>query len=432
MGSVIDLTGKTFGSLVVIGRDPSPTVGEVRWFCDCLACGKQGHSVKGSLLRDGRAKSCGCLIGGALDLIGQRFERLLVIRRTEAPLTKSGKKQTTRSAWWWCRCDCGFEGVVSAQALRNGMTKSCGCLQKDRATETHKGHEPYEKDPAKRSEYGKLAHANPRNYGSNAPRPRAKFKDTLHNREWLEARSHLNAAEVAREIDCSAVSVQEARKSFGLPIMDISEAKAGRPALYKRVAEGDKICRASSHRLARENCPEGPCVVCGNSSDHVNHIDHDWQHNQPSNLERLCFSCHMRQHALENAVISEILVELGIPYRQIWEKARVRILENKRPQKARVSGIITFNGKSKPIYKWAMDVGISENTLRRRLNAGWSVEKSLTEKTKKPEPVLYQGVLDIVANHARRAGVPLGIVYSRMSQGWTLERALSVKIQEPK
>ena len=35
-----------------------------------------------------------------------------------------------KGTYWKCRCDCGNETVVIGQSLRNGHTKSCGCLGK--------------------------------------------------------------------------------------------------------------------------------------------------------------------------------------------------------------------------------------------------------------------------------------------------------------
>jgi hypothetical protein len=52
-----------------------------------------------------------------------RFGRLTVIDR--AGLTSSGGFR------WKCRCDCGNITYLSAASLRNGTTKSCGCLQKE-------------------------------------------------------------------------------------------------------------------------------------------------------------------------------------------------------------------------------------------------------------------------------------------------------------
>jgi hypothetical protein len=52
------------------------------------------------------------------DLTGQRFGRLLVIKR----VNRHG------NAWWRCKCDCGREKNVRAASLLSGNTGSCGCL----------------------------------------------------------------------------------------------------------------------------------------------------------------------------------------------------------------------------------------------------------------------------------------------------------------
>jgi hypothetical protein len=39
---------------------------------------------------------------------------------------------------WHCRCDCGNEIIVGANALRQGNTKSCGCLKLERAQQLGK------------------------------------------------------------------------------------------------------------------------------------------------------------------------------------------------------------------------------------------------------------------------------------------------------
>ena len=72
------------------------------------------------------------MIGCFQDLTGQRFGRLIVVKRAEN--TKSG------DARWMCKCDCGNETIVKAKNLKSGGTKSCGCLQKEIARETCKVH----------------------------------------------------------------------------------------------------------------------------------------------------------------------------------------------------------------------------------------------------------------------------------------------------
>lgn len=54
------------------------------------------------------------------DLTGKRFGRLVVLARDGV----RGKKAT-----WKCQCDCGNTHVVMVTGLKNGHTKSCGCLK---------------------------------------------------------------------------------------------------------------------------------------------------------------------------------------------------------------------------------------------------------------------------------------------------------------
>lgn len=59
------------------------------------------------------------------DLSGQRFGRLVAVE-----LVKSDKC----GCYWRSKCDCGSETIVRASGLRSGRTKSCGCLQKEKAS----------------------------------------------------------------------------------------------------------------------------------------------------------------------------------------------------------------------------------------------------------------------------------------------------------
>lgn len=59
------------------------------------------------------------------DLTGMRFGRLVVIERSI-----DGKRRHPK---WLCQCDCGNKRIVFREALRDGRTQSCGCLQKETA-----------------------------------------------------------------------------------------------------------------------------------------------------------------------------------------------------------------------------------------------------------------------------------------------------------
>ena len=58
MPNCIDLTGQRFGRLVVIRREINPQKGSAEWLCLC-DCGNKTYAESHTLLR-GRKKSCGC------------------------------------------------------------------------------------------------------------------------------------------------------------------------------------------------------------------------------------------------------------------------------------------------------------------------------------------------------------------------------------
>lgn len=58
MQKTINLVGKKFGRLTVISSDGRAKNNEVKWRCRC-DCGKE-ISVRGSDLKNGNTKSCGC------------------------------------------------------------------------------------------------------------------------------------------------------------------------------------------------------------------------------------------------------------------------------------------------------------------------------------------------------------------------------------
>ena len=127
----IDLTGQQFGRLTVLGVSEKRLSGELSWDCLC-DCGNS-IAVRGSSLRSGRTRSCGCLKSNreaTLDLTGQRFGKLTVLRR-------SPENVNNHSAWV-CKCDCGRETVVQGTLLRNGHTRSCGCLRQKKAPDDSK------------------------------------------------------------------------------------------------------------------------------------------------------------------------------------------------------------------------------------------------------------------------------------------------------
>ena len=65
-----------------------------------------------------------------IEMIGRRFNRLVVVSEEEARTKPSGQKTTM----YKCICDCGNYVIVSGTHLRSGHNQSCGCLKEEQKT----------------------------------------------------------------------------------------------------------------------------------------------------------------------------------------------------------------------------------------------------------------------------------------------------------
>ena len=135
MGKIQDLTGQRFGKLKVVERTEdhiSPSGYKyVMWRCQC-DCGNF-INVRTTDLKNNHTQSCGCLHKEMLskakliDLTGQVYGRLTVIKRVDDYISPSGD----RKVQWLCKCKCGKEVIVTGNNLKNGNSKSCGCYNRE-------------------------------------------------------------------------------------------------------------------------------------------------------------------------------------------------------------------------------------------------------------------------------------------------------------
>lgn len=117
----IDLTGERFHHLLVLKRDISQKYRLPHWICEC-DCGKI-LSIPAGQLKSVR-RSCGCHRKKdptlRTKLLNKTFGRLIVIGASPRP------------SFWKCRCECGNDLEVFESSLKNGSSKSCGCLRVER------------------------------------------------------------------------------------------------------------------------------------------------------------------------------------------------------------------------------------------------------------------------------------------------------------
>jgi hypothetical protein len=75
-------------------------------------------------------------MGRFIDLSGQKFNRLLVLKRSNH--FGVGRKKV----YWECKCDCGTLVTAVSSDIRHGHTKSCGCWNRDQTRHRDITHNP--------------------------------------------------------------------------------------------------------------------------------------------------------------------------------------------------------------------------------------------------------------------------------------------------
>lgn len=133
-----NLVGDVYGQLTVI-KEVEPKVyanGQRRRRYECLCTCGNTKIVAHSDLRSGDTKSCGCHRKNFLSelktikMIGKKYGRWTVIDEAGYHTEPSGDKVRL----YTCQCDCGEIRDIIGSSLRNGSSKSCGCLNSELAS----------------------------------------------------------------------------------------------------------------------------------------------------------------------------------------------------------------------------------------------------------------------------------------------------------
>jgi len=119
MTKLLDHTGVSYGQLTGVRYLHSYKHGGAVWEWLC-SCGNV-KAIPAKEVKRGDAKSCGC-VSRLEDHAGVTYGRLTGVKR--AP--DSGGA----TMWQW-RCSCGQSVITQARLVKEGKTRSCGCLRRE-------------------------------------------------------------------------------------------------------------------------------------------------------------------------------------------------------------------------------------------------------------------------------------------------------------
>lgn len=132
-----------------------------RWHARCR-CGTTRVVDEYSLVY-GTSRSCGCRTTERDTwgkLLGKRFGRWTVTRR--APRIRNHGNRR-----WHVVCDCGKTGIVTTYYLTSGISKSCGCLSREKTIKRSTKHGEFIGRELPSSEYNTWCHLRARCYDRN-------------------------------------------------------------------------------------------------------------------------------------------------------------------------------------------------------------------------------------------------------------------------
>lgn len=128
------------------------------------------------------------------DLTGRKFGRLTVL--------EFHGKDKDRRIQWKCLCECGNETIVTGKRLRNGDTKSCGCLHKEKFTHITHGKRQTRlysiwRNMLNRCEY--KSHIEYSRYGGRGIKVCDEWKDFLTFYNWAITHGYADDLTIERE-----------------------------------------------------------------------------------------------------------------------------------------------------------------------------------------------------------------------------------------
>jgi len=363
MNNFIDLTGEKIGKLTVLEY-----VGDAKWLCKC-ECGNT-KVIDGKHLRSGETKSCGCLIEEkANKIIGQRFGKLTVIERAEDYISPKGYKKSQ----WKCVCDCGSTIIVAINCLKNGHTKSCGCISKDKVNEIIG------------QKFGRLTVIERAENGKNGE-PR-----------WL------------CKCDCGNETI--ARGSF---LKNGRVKSCGCIAREKIVITNDKEKRL--HRIwsaIKTRCYNKNAKSYKNYGGRGIKICDEWLDN----------FTNFSKWSLQNGYKDYLSID-RIDVNGNYEPSNCKWSTDKeQANNKRNTLYITYNNKTQSLRQWCDELNLKYKTIANRIKRyNWTPERAFTTPIQDPvKRIEYRGKIKPLKQWCEELNMSYPKIANRIRRGWTVE-----------
>lgn len=259
------------------------------------------------------------------EMIGKRFGRLVVLDRVEDYISPSSNRHHPK---YRCRCDCGNIKDVLKQSLVHGLTVSCGCYHKEMATERGK----------KNATHGQT---NTRLY---------HIWTTMRARCYYKGNNRYERYGGRGIKVCDDWLTFDGFSAWAYPAGYDPDAPRGECTLDRKDLNGDY-------------CP-----------DNCRWVNAKTQSNNMSRNFNITIGGETR-------TLKEWCEYYNVSYKTVFSRIRYCGYD---PEEAIFAQsdcrerLVTFNGETKSVKEWEEEVGIMAATIRRRLDAGWSVEDALT------------------------------------------------------
>lgn len=306
------------------------------------------------------------------DIIGERFGRLVVLRRVENKVSPKGFSK----AQYECLCDCGNIKKIVKNNLISGGTTSCGCYKKEKDHERFLTHgfaenpdKLYQKWISMKDRCSNPNAVSYKNYGARGIKVCVEWNDYTNFREWALANGYEDGLTIDR------IDVDGDYEPDNCRFATMKEQNNNRRTTNLHTYKGKT---QSEMQWAEEyGLSYGTLKT---------RLENGWDF----------------EKALTNPVVhNEILIE--------------------------------YDGQTHPLKRWARIYGVCPTTLKGRLDRGWSFEDAISIPPKEaPFKNLlfeYNGESHTVSEWSKLTGIPYNTVKNRIKKGLEMHHVLNDPIK---